>query len=260
MQPTFFGDSLRPLFGVLHAPTGTPRDTGVVVFCPGVQEYCSAHWALRSLASALAARGFHTLRFDYRGTGDSAGEPDESTIDAWVDDARLAYDEIRDAAGVQRVSFVGLRLGAMIALLTSAAGAAVDNLFLWDPVVSGARYLAEIELLDSTMRLRRMHPLRRSPDEGLGGYSFPHVVRESVARLDARKLGPPRAGRIAIFIPRQSDDVSSFIETLQNRGTKVEVHLTGGRTDAAQAGARQAAMLATEVIAVIVGRMEAKVP
>jgi pimeloyl-ACP methyl ester carboxylesterase len=260
MQPTFFGDSLRPLFGVLHAPTGTPRDTGVVVFCPGIQEYGSAHWALRSLASALAARGFHTLRFDYRGTGDSTGEPEESTIDAWTDDARLAYDEIRDAAGVQCVSFIGLRLGAMVALLASAAGAAVEDLFLWDPVVSGASYLEEIELLDATTRLRRMYPLKSSPGEGLGGYHFPHVVRESIARVDARELGAPRARRIAIFVPRATSEVSSLIEVLERRGTAVEVHVSGGGDGAVQAGARQAAMLATEVIRAIVGRMEARGP
>jgi uncharacterized protein len=260
IQPTYFGDSLRPLFGVLHAPIGVPRDTGVVVFCPGVQEYCSTHWALRSLASSLAARGFHTLRFDYRGTGDSAGEPEESTIDAWTDDARLAYDEIRDAAGVQRVSFIGLRLGAMVALLASAAGAAVKDLFLWDPVVLGTNYLKEIELLDATMRLRRLHPLRGSPAQGLGGYHFPYVVRESIARLDARELGAPRAGRIEMFVPQLRHDVASFVDVLLRQGTKVEMHVTGGRTPPAQAGAGQAAMLATEAIAVIVARMEAKAP
>jgi pimeloyl-ACP methyl ester carboxylesterase len=255
MQPTFFGRSDQPLYGVLHPPVGAPRDTGVVLFYPGLQEYDNAHWALRSLATSLALRGFHVLRFDYRGMGDSAGEPEDATLDAWVDDARLAYDEIRDASGVSRVSFVGLRLGAVVAAQT-AATADVESLFLWEPIVSGATYLEELEFADAATRLRLMHPSRCRPEEETGGYFLPRPVRDSIARVDLVRMSPPRARRIAAFVARPREDLASLQNALDRRGRKLEVHVTGGQVSVSEARARQAAIVAGESVATIAAQVE----
>jgi uncharacterized protein len=257
MRPMFFGSSVRPLFGVHHAPAGTARDTGVVLFYPGVHEYLSSHWALRSLASTMAGRGFHVLRFDYRGTGDSAGEPEETTLEACVEDARAACEEIRDVAGISRVSLVGLRLGAVIASLASALETAVEDLFLWDPVVSGASYLEELELLDATMRLRLLHPPRRGSDE-LAGYPFPPRVRDSIARIDLCGQEAPTARRIGVFVAQPRADVLALRDALERRGTKIDVHVIGSRTSLGQAGARQAAMMAGDAVATIATHIETR--
>ena len=42
---------------------------------------------------ALAERGQHVLRFDYRGTGDSFGELAEVSVHDWVEDIALAVRE-----------------------------------------------------------------------------------------------------------------------------------------------------------------------
>jgi pimeloyl-ACP methyl ester carboxylesterase len=249
----FFGRSDQPLYGVLHSPLGRARDTGVVLLCPGIQEYDKSHWPLRSLAGSLAARGFPVLRFDYRGTGDSAGSPEDATIETWVEDARLAHDEIRDATGVSKVSLVGLRLGAAIAVLTSAAVADVHSLFLWEPVISGARYLEELERADEAARLQLLHPPRRAPGDETGGYLFPRCVRESIARLDLSRSQAPRAKRIAAFVAQPRADVTSFERGVGAQGGHVEVHVTGRRMSILEA---QAHFPASESVAQIADQVQ----
>ena len=81
MNPFYFGDSSRRLFGIYHPPKGqSPRSHGIVLCCPFGQEYMRSHRAFRQLANLLSRRGFHVFRFDYHGTGDSDGESTEASV------------------------------------------------------------------------------------------------------------------------------------------------------------------------------------
>jgi pimeloyl-ACP methyl ester carboxylesterase len=85
------------------------------------------------------------LRFDYFGTGDSPGEDDEGNLDLWTDDVLRADDEVVRRSGCPRSAWFGLRLGASLAALASKrAGRGPRRLILWDPVVDGSAYLAEL--------------------------------------------------------------------------------------------------------------------
>jgi predicted alpha/beta hydrolase len=61
-----------------------------------VLRYILTHLVLRELAMALAERGQHVLRFDYRGTGDSFGELGEVTVSDWLEDIALGVREGRE--------------------------------------------------------------------------------------------------------------------------------------------------------------------
>ena len=82
---------------------------------PWGQEYLRAHRSMRLLADMIAARGCDVLRFDYSGTGDSGGDATTASFVEWESDIETAIDELKDMAGVSRVSLVGLRLGATLA-------------------------------------------------------------------------------------------------------------------------------------------------
>jgi pimeloyl-ACP methyl ester carboxylesterase len=231
MHPIIFGNSAQPLFGVLHPAVGRPSDVGVVLLQPGIQEYERAHWVFRTLATALAARGRHVLRFDYRGTGDSAGEPGDATMEGCVEDARLACEELREVPGVRRVSLVGMRLGAAIAAMACARGGGkadgsfAEHLVLWEPVVRGAKYLKELEAFDSLMRLRMLMSLR-APANELGGFVFPWKVRASIGHVDLARLGPLAARRVLVFASAVDDEVARLEASLQRAGTPIAVHTT----------------------------------
>jgi pimeloyl-ACP methyl ester carboxylesterase len=183
---------------VLETPRTHPCRTGVVLLYPGVQEYIRAHWAFRSLATALAGRGFPVLRFDYRGVGDSAGEPESTTFEACVEDACAAARELHECASVENVAFIGMRLGAAVALEASGRLPYVDRVLLWNPIARGHDYLAELERIDRAARIRLLHSMRHDPEE-LGGYAFPRTVRRSIERIDLRWPLPGRARRFEIF-------------------------------------------------------------
>jgi dienelactone hydrolase len=145
MMPFFFGASDRRLFGVYDAPTGGTSTQGVLICNPVGEEYFNAHRAYRTLARQLAGAGVHALRFDYLGTGDSAGELDQVHVDDWVEDIERALNELREMADVKTVGLVGLRVGAALAAAVARKNSEVDRIALWDPIANPEEYLARLD-------------------------------------------------------------------------------------------------------------------
>jgi alpha-beta hydrolase superfamily lysophospholipase len=142
-EPLWFGPAERPLLGWLDRPAdGTAR--GGVLICPpfGI-ELSHSHYTLRTLARRLRAAGFAVLRFDYDGTGQSAGEMgDPARVDAWRASVRAGLRVLRDL-DLPWLGGVGLRLGATLLADVAAGGALLDGLVLWDPCQSGKAFLRE---------------------------------------------------------------------------------------------------------------------
>jgi len=136
MTPFYFGGGGRRLFGAYHPAAFGSEATRAAVLChPSGGEYLNAHRTMLQLAAKLAAQGFHTLRFDYFGTGDSAGDAIEGDIAGWPADIEAAMDEIRDIAATTTVTLIGLRLGALAAARVAVQDPGkIDALVLWDPI------------------------------------------------------------------------------------------------------------------------------
>lgn len=115
MIPVHFGQRDRPLFGV-YDPAPPPRKrSAVLILNPGGWELIRAHRSLRTLAQQLQRAGMDVMRFDYRGTGDSWGGIDDvDSLHDWTEDVDEAIEELTGLAGVDRVSLVGLRMGASL--------------------------------------------------------------------------------------------------------------------------------------------------
>jgi len=148
MTPFYFGERDRRLFGVYEPAMSRAAGRNAAVLChPLGEEYFHAHRPLRRLSRLLAQAGFHTLRFDYYGTGDSDGETGEVSLCGARMDILTAVQELKAISQVDAVTLVGLRLGASLAAGAAAMSpAAVNDLILWDPVVTGDRYFQEVAL------------------------------------------------------------------------------------------------------------------
>ncbi len=141
--PLYFGPADRPLFGWVHQP-GDGLSRGAVVLCqPLLREYISAHCTFRMLAEELATRGITAIRFDYDGTGDSAGEgSDSGRVEAALASIAHALDLAR-SLGSGPLALVGMRMGALLAAGAAQACGSVTGLVLWDPCGSGRDFLRE---------------------------------------------------------------------------------------------------------------------
>ena len=140
-----FGAPARPMFGFYHPPAGArARGTGVLLCNPLGDDLIRAHRPFRHLAERLSAAGFPVLRFDFDGTGDSAGdERDPDRVATWRADVGRAAAELRARSGVERLALVGLRLGGTFAALGAADLGGVDALVLWGAYDSGGAFVSE---------------------------------------------------------------------------------------------------------------------
>jgi uncharacterized protein len=75
----------------------------------------------KRLAAALAERGIGSLRIDFRGWGESAGDMVDSTVSGQVEDAAEAYAYLSglDSVDPQRIGLIGFSLGGGIAVVSA---------------------------------------------------------------------------------------------------------------------------------------------
>jgi pimeloyl-ACP methyl ester carboxylesterase len=177
MTPFYFGAGARRLFGIYEpAASGGVARRAAVLCHPWGSEYLFAHRTLRQLAVRLCGAGFHTLRFDFFGTGDSAGEMTDADLAGWQGDVGVAMDELADIAGTTRVTLLGLRLGGTIAATVAARRPGdVEALVLWDPVVSGPEYVRHLEGFDAASgpRPEQRRPATADAERASGTRGFP---------------------------------------------------------------------------------------
>ena len=136
--PTYFGPTDPPIFGWVHQPADRMARGTVVLCAPLHREYISAHYTYRVLAERLAARGITAIRFDYDGTGDSAGSmADPGRVEAYEASIDHAL-ELADDLGTSDVVLVGMRMGGLLAARAAARSNRPVSVVLWDPCGSGA--------------------------------------------------------------------------------------------------------------------------
>jgi pimeloyl-ACP methyl ester carboxylesterase len=148
--PLYFQSQGAWLFGWVHQGESSSRcHRGVVISAPPGHEQIHAHRSLRHLADALAEAGFPVMRFDYHGTGDSAGvDEDPDRYATWLANLRSAIDWMRGELGCAEVSVIGLRLGAALAAQVAVEDPLAD-LVLWAPVVKGRAYVREMKAVSA---------------------------------------------------------------------------------------------------------------
>jgi len=128
MVPIAFGPSGQKHFGAYHparAVDGAPtRSCGVVLCNPMGWEAIASQRSYRVLADRLAGIGFPVLRFDYSGTGDSAGvDIDRDRVRAWLDGIGLAAEKLKQLSCTVQVSLLGIQLGATLAAVARPTSA-----------------------------------------------------------------------------------------------------------------------------------------
>jgi pimeloyl-ACP methyl ester carboxylesterase len=193
-----------------------------------------AHRAFRQLALLLSRAGFHVLRFDYFGTGDSAGAGEEATIERWIEDVGTAVDELKDTADIDEVAVVGLRLGATLGAYAAAKRSDVSQLVLWDAVVRGKLYL-EGELAEHAGGAAAVAGASRSGTSqngagagagtgvgvtGVMGFPFSSALLASLSRLELHKLLDGSSAETFVVVSNETPEQQHLAQALQSKSSK----------------------------------------
>jgi exosortase A-associated hydrolase 1 len=122
------------LVGILHVPEREPASIGVVVIVGGPQYRVGSHRQFVLMARSLAQSGYATLRFDYRGMGDSDGEM--RTFESVAADIRGAIDVLmRSVPSLKGVALWGLCDAASASLMYCTHDARVKGVAIANPWV-----------------------------------------------------------------------------------------------------------------------------
>lgn len=227
----WFGPSERPLYGWVSTPADGLARGGVLLCPPMGEEGRAAHRTFRRLAEALAAQGLVALRFDYDGTGDSAGlQDDPDRVASWLASVEAARDHLVDL-GVTDVSAVGMRLGATIAGCQAAAATPFHSLVLWDPCLSGRTFLREGEALFALGEDDgRLHEdgLRHTP-----GFQYDEATARAMRSIDLAKLPAdrPLADRVLLLSRTDRPAAESIEERVRLEPGQVDVGPAVGQDD-----------------------------
>jgi alpha-beta hydrolase superfamily lysophospholipase len=205
--PIYFDSDGHSLFGWFQGPPAhSMAEVGLVICKPFGYEAICAHRSLRAFADAAAAVGVPTLRVDYRGTGDSAPiDPEADQVKVWTRDVIAAVLELRRRTGVRQVGILGVRLGALLAILAAEECAGPTPLVLIAPVVTGRRYLRDLRTTRLAALMGRDAPAAdpAAPEVSDGsmevsGFPLSAATLATLALLDLQTREPPTSDVLLI--------------------------------------------------------------
>ncbi len=213
------------LHGVLHLPAGDARGTLVFVH-PFAEEKKCSHRTMVEAARGCAQAGWSVLRFDLRGCGDSPGGFGEFDLDDWLADVEAAVDFAERETG-STAGLLGLRLGATLAAAVAERRPGVRCLVLWEPIVTGERYITQNLRRSMIKAMMTRHEAGERTDgaaqeaHALGegtvdfdGYRVPEAMRDAISAIDL--LTGPRgfAGPVLVVNLAPREDVSQPLQEL----------------------------------------------
>jgi len=199
-----FGAPGSRMLGMYHFPEpGTPaRELGVVLCPPLGWEMIASYGSFRHLADLLRSRGFHVLRFDYVGGGDSCGdETDPGRVQTWLASIGHAIEELKRRSSVKEVALVGARLGATLAGLYAASPElpAPAALVLWSPFLTGRGFLREARAYQALNDQRDVGVITTEGD--MAGFVLTPETTAALGEIDLLKRDRYRA-RAALLLAR----------------------------------------------------------
>lgn len=238
----FLGSGSDRLFGSLIMPMGEPRAS--VLMCSSLYAETARNYRREViLARELAVRGIASLRYHYRGTGYSDGDPAALAFPSMCADATTALAQLRERCPGLPIAYLGTRLGALVAA-RMARSAPEAPVLLWDPIADATTFFKDAIKARKAGGMIAGEPDVSAPASeqdlwGPGfldslGYRLPVGLRnslEGVSLVDC--LGDSaRAIMVISVVPgyeptSQAETVAKLLRT--NAGLKVDLRRLDGR-------------------------------
>jgi alpha-beta hydrolase superfamily lysophospholipase len=208
----YAGDPLSPVYTYADGPADAAR--ALLVVSPLASEAVGSRRAVVQLVRALAARGHGALMIDPRGTGESAGEPEDVTFEALCADLRLGLRELESRFPVALPHVLAFRYAAAAALVV-ADDEIASRVLLIDPCLDPEAALRQDLRHEIARRVMRRGSSGESRDDLLARLDagVPVVV-------DGQRLSPALYAGLVASVPASA---------LARRGERATV-LTSGRS------------------------------
>lgn len=191
-----------------------PTDHAVLICPPVGHEFVNSYRGLRHLADGFAEKGVTTFRMEYQGVGDSSGlDTDPDRLQKWLDSIEQTVNFLKEKCNIQKVSLLGLRIGATLASIVSNK-IEIENLICWVPVVEGRRYIREMLALQKTGENADLD-VDSTTLEG-GGFLITRETMNEILSLSLSKV-TPNAKHVFLF---NTDDLpipNQLIEAWSNQ-------------------------------------------
>lgn len=127
------------LVAVLHQPEQTCR-AGIILLHGWAGYRAGPHQMFIKLARQAAQRGFCCLRFDFRGRGDSEGDPQATSLSTMISDTGRAAEVFAEKYGPLPLALVGDCSGSEVAIGAAPLIERVERQVLWSaPPVAAER-------------------------------------------------------------------------------------------------------------------------
>lgn len=138
--PVQFKNNGEHLFGMLHLPERKLKTSfPAVLFLHGFMAHrIEANRIFVKMSRILEANGIASLRFDFRGCGDSDGDSAEVTLEGELSDAQKAFEFLSQHPQIdpQRIAVLGMSIGGGLGALLASKEPRVSALLLWVPVAN----------------------------------------------------------------------------------------------------------------------------
>jgi dienelactone hydrolase len=133
----WFENEGERLCGVVTVPEGGRSDVAVVVLHGWAGYRIGPHQMLTKTTRQLAESGFASLRFDFRGRGDSEGPPGEANLATMIADTEAAVDFVAQELDTDHVALLGICSGGEVAIGAGVQRELIDAMALWSvPIVA----------------------------------------------------------------------------------------------------------------------------
>jgi pimeloyl-ACP methyl ester carboxylesterase len=225
--PVFFPAGQETLFGILTSPT-VEAIGSAVIFLPtgGLLPSPNRNRLAVRFCRRLASEGYHAMRFDYRGVGESTGVARHLRLDEpFVDDVEGAIRWIQ-GQGIGKYVLVGSCFGARTALAWARRANGVQGIVLISAPVSnlGARSAAEWAggeyptprlRLQALRRLAMVNPDFLEPLADLVERRVPILFVYGTSDRDYEEFQRSRDGRLGTILKRGGSRIE--VKTLTGR-------------------------------------------
>jgi pimeloyl-ACP methyl ester carboxylesterase len=223
-RPIFIRSGGDDLFGVLTRP-GASNGVGVVLLLGGIYSLSITRNRFSVLlARHFASLGYHVLRLDVHGTGESAGRVEEYELEKPFDADLEAAARWLQAQGIVHLVFVGSCFGARTCLAASEAIEGVRGVALLSMPVLERDKIGPMAALQHSQKGWR-HVVRRALRPEVVRRLLNPQARRHYTRIARSKLGASRgenvSSRTSGSVLRQLEKLASNrVPTLMAYGTE----------------------------------------